>query len=66
MLSELEDHTIVPPKDAIKPLGRGVQYCLYNTVTYNYRPKSYFSTNLISFTTFVIYVLYQWITGKSV
>ena len=65
MLSELEDHMTAPPKDAIKPLGRGIQCRLYNTAAYTYGLKSCFSTNSMSYTIFIMYILYQWITRKS-
>ena len=65
MLSKLKDYITALPKNAIKPLGKGIQRCLYNTTVYTYGPKSCFSTNSLSCATFVMYVLYQWITEKS-
>ena len=54
------------PKDAIKPFGRGFQYCHYNTAVYTYGPKSYLPTQSLSYTIYIMYILCQWITGELV
>ena len=54
------------PKDAIKPFSIGFQCYHYNTVVYTYRPKSCFSTQLLSYAIYTMYILYHWITGESV
>ena len=54
------------PKDAIKPIGIDFQYRHYNTAAYTYGPKSCLPTQSLSYATYAIYILYQWINGESV